>query len=192
MSASTVLAGIVVLSALLTGCSDPVRNLQAAGHEIHHEGEALILSLMGPGNREEAIAARGLPRLKEIRTLGTGGASVEFLLHLGDLPDVKQFGVHYGMTPEAIERLDQFPNLEILTFWGRPSHLLTLPLLPKLRVLHCEETELTLEDIHAIARCRNLEEFHCDGELSSEALGILKEMPQLARISSENYTAGWD
>lgn len=184
LSVATCLASL----ALLVGCTDPTRKLVDAGHEIHEGG---CLSLMTPGTKEDALAARKLPELSEIRTLPVGGASVEFLSHLGSISTIKEFGAHNGMSKEAVAHLSQFPNIETLTFWGRSTPLTTLPALLKLRVLYCEETELGLDDIEAVSRCRNLEEFRCDCDLTPESIQLLKEMPKLERIYSGNFKTGW-
>ena len=152
---------------------------------------AVLTGRTGGIHKEDAILLSQVPNLTEIRVLPRGGASEEFWTNLSEIKTLADFAAHYGLSETGIRSLSKFPNIQTLTIWGQSTRLSNLPRLPKLRLLHIEESKLSVDDIRQIkTSCPALEEFHCDFDLEPHALELLRSIPTLKSISAGDYEIG--
>lgn len=208
---------LISLGLILTACKPAVEKVGAAsdqqakavealtkyGHKVYAKGAPLsdgdghVASLYegyrteGEGIRaEDARLLSHISDLVEIRVLPVGGPPKEFWDNLGRVETLLDFAAHYGLEDHGLQGLAKFPNLRTLTIWGRSTHLGALPDLPKLRILHVEETMINADDIRRIEEaCPQLEEFVCD-DLDEEALEILKSIKRIKNVSAGDYETG--
>lgn len=187
-----------------TASNEAISALNERGHRVSQgtgrgqSGVDGIFCALGSDRSEEMEAedARLLSKvanLVEIRVLPNGGPPDKFWDALDVIESLRDFALHYGLTEKGVHSLSKFPNLESFTVWGGsncdpPTSLSHLPPMPKLRILHFEEAEITTDDFrHLKAMCPVLEEFEYDYELLPEDIKILLSIPSLKTINVEGF-----